>query len=198
MAIPRLFKPADYGWQADDLVDAQGRPTFKSATIEWSAPKLWNKDDDAPTGSHQKGCLYLLTREHHRASRRERIAYVGIASDLGSRFTNHPKAAAIAATRGDVYLSVGTVNFGTFRTAQSKPKPFLEQIEHLLIWALWTDCMLNEKKAYMLPGQGKNRGHAWHIRNVGHRFAGQMPIEIIHPWMLVKSGRNRARKQSAC
>ena len=68
----------------------------------------------------------------------------------------------------------------------------MEEIEHLLIWAL--DPANNTNKNYTLPGMGQRRGNAWHIKNSGYRFAGQMPREIVFPWMLVKVGRDRSKK----
>jgi hypothetical protein len=41
----------------------------------------------------------------------------------------------------------------------------------------------------------KHRANAWHLENIGFRFAGQMPREIVFPWMLVKPGRNRSQKR---
>ncbi len=69
----------------------------------------------------------------------------------------------------------------------------MEEIEHLLIWAL--DPPYNDRKNYTLPGMGKHRANAWHLENIGFRFAGQMPREIVFPWMLVKPGRNRSQKR---
>jgi hypothetical protein len=45
-----------------------------------------------------------------------------------------------------------------------------------------------------MPGFGTQGGSAWHILNTGYRFRGQMPREIIYPWMLVKPGRNRSAR----
>jgi hypothetical protein len=42
---------------------------------------------------------------------------------------------------------------------------------------------------------GANGGDAWHVINTGYQFSGQMPKEIVYPWMLVKPGRNRIRKK---
>ena len=50
----------------------------------------------------------------------------------------------------------------------------LEEIEHLLIWAV-DEHLENERKMFTLPGMGSNGGEAWHIRNTGYRFSGRMP-----------------------
>jgi hypothetical protein len=33
---------------------------------------------------------------------------------------------------------------------------------------------------------GLNRGSGWQIVNTGHSFLGQMPAEIIYPWLIIK------------
>jgi hypothetical protein len=70
----------------------------------------------------------------------------------------------------------------------------LEELEHLLIWAVPGEYLENDRKQFTLPGMGAHRGHAWHVRNTGYRFSGQMPHEIVYPWMMIRAGRDRSRK----
>jgi len=79
------------------------------------------------------------------------------------------------------------------RNKAGRTQKTLEELEHLLIWALPFD-LVNEKKQFTLPGLGKNGGTAWHIHNKGYRFNGRMPKEIVYPWMMIEHGRDRSLK----
>lgn len=192
MAAPKGFKPADLGGEPSKV---QCSPEYRLITIEWSKPRPWSRDDYAPIDRAQKkpGYLYAISWDHHRAARKETIAYVGITSALDLRFDNHPKAAALIAKKRKTFLSIGHIDFGRWTTASANTRWITEELEHILIWALWAD-LENERKMFCVPGQGTNGGGAWHIINKGHRFSGRMPREIIYPWMLVKPGRDRSLK----
>lgn len=190
MGIPTHFKIADFGGEPDEL------ELHRKVTINWSEPKRWNKDEYAPTGADhvEPGYLYAIVRNHHRAKTRDTIVYIGITNDLDRRFSNHPKAQAFADMRGPTGLSIGTVDFHGYRTAQNKEnRKAIEGLEHLLIWALWP-TLFNDKKQYSLPRFKAPLAQAWHVENVGYRFAGRMPREIVFPWMIVKPGRDRSVK----
>lgn len=195
MTRPKHFKPADLGGEVSDVQDAAGRSLFHCAEITWSEPKLWPANQPAPvTGVESTtGHLYVLVREHHRAKNTHNIVYVGITENLKTRFFNHPKANEIVRMRGQTLLSLGTVDYGGYRTPRRTARPALEEIEHILIWTLW-HTLQNEKKMYTLPGMGSSAGRAWHITNKGYRFAGRMPLEIVFPWMLIRHGRDRTAK----
>jgi hypothetical protein len=191
MGAPKQFKCADWG-DIDEIENAQGNPIFKEVAIHWSKPKIWHAGETAPIAEDEaSNCLYCLVRDHHRASSKTRIVYVGITKDGKRRFVNHHVAKELTKKRGQTSLSIGTVDFGSYWRSQGT-RLALEQLEHLLIWALWPE--LNDRKSYTLPGMGKNPTKPWHIRNLGYRFSGVMPRELVYPWMLVKPGRDRSAK----
>lgn len=150
-------------------------------------------DSSATIASAQRrpGYLYAISWDHHLAARRETIAYVGITDVLDTRFNNHPTADELRRRKRKTFLSIGHVDFGRLRNASKATRLVTEQLEHILIWALWHD-LVNDRKTICLPGFGVNGGGAWHITNTGHRFSGRMPREIIYPWMLIKPGRDRS------
>lgn len=181
---------------ADDpqaLCNAAGHPLYKFGQLDWTKPAEWRTGEPVPVGQMKGATLYIISREHGRATRRHMIEYVGLASDVRTRFYNHPTAAALRDKPGQTYLSFASVDFVRGRDRIASQKRAMEEIEHLLIWAL--NPPYNDRKNYTLPGMGKNGANAWHIENVGFRFAGQMPKEIIFPWMLIRSGSNRSLKK---
>lgn len=192
MAIPRGSKPADLGGEPIELWCT---PAFQEITITWSKPKPWLRGECAPVDGAEKkpGYLYAISWDHHRAARHETIAYIGITTDLTARFENHPKANELLARRRRTFLSIGNIDFGRLTNPSARTRRVTEELEHLLIWALWLD-LTNDRKMLCIPGYGKHRGSAWHITNIGHRFSGRMPREIIYPWMLIKPGRDRSWK----
>ncbi len=193
MAIPRQFKCADWGGEISEIKTSQDHPVFKEVEVTWSKPRVWLADESAPIGadSNVTNCLYCLVRDHHRASAKTKIAYVGITKDAKKRFVNHKVAKKLTSMRGQTSLSIGTVNFGSY-WREGGTRLALEQLEHLLIWAIWPES--NDRKAYTLPGMGAHPTKPWHVRNLGYRFAGTMPRELVYPWMLVKPGRDRSVK----
>lgn len=195
MAAPLYFKPADYGYDVEELSNHSGR-MFKAVTVEWSHPRNWNEGERAPIDEEylEPGYLYAITRNHHRAKTRDTIVYIGITNNLHTRFQNHPKAQEFADMRGPTGLSIGKVNFGSYRTAKtSGNRAAIEGLEHILIWALWP-TLNNSAKQMSLPKFKASVAQAWHITNSGYRFSGRMPREIVYPWMLIKPGRDRSLK----
>ncbi len=194
MTTPYGFKIADFGGEVEAISNRLGRPLFKSVTISWTAPQIWLREEAAPTylAEDAPGHLYALVRDHHRAKTRENIVYIGLTNDLSHRFANHPKAEQLRSMRGTTSLSIGNLNFHGYRTAIQKSKPVIEELEHLLIWAL--NPAYNDRKMYSVPGVGARPSRAWHIICDGHRFAGRMPREIVYPWMLIRPGRDRSKK----
>jgi hypothetical protein len=192
MAAPKGFKPADLGGEPDEF---DCKPQYQAASITWSKPKPWLRDEDAPiSGAERKpGYLYAISWDHHRAARRETIAYIGITKNLERRFLNHPAAEDLLARKRKTFLSIGHVDFGRFTNPSERTKRITEELEHILIWALWED-LINDRKTICIPGFGRGGGRAWHVTNGGHRFSGRMPREIIFPWMLIKPGRDRSYK----
>ncbi|MCY1290451.1 hypothetical protein D9M68_186530 [compost metagenome] len=195
MAAPLYFKPADYGYDVEELSNHRGR-MFKAVTVDWSTPRNWNEGERAPVGEEylEPGYLYAITRNHHRAKTRDTIVYIGITNNLNARFQNHPKAQLFADMRGPTGLSIGKVDFGSYRTAKtSGNRAAIEGLEHILIWALWP-TLFNDSKQMSLPKFKASVAQAWHITNSGYRFSGRMPREIVYPWMLIKPGRDRSQK----
>ncbi|KIC56988.1 hypothetical protein RM53_10345 [Brevundimonas nasdae] len=193
MAAPRHFKVADFSDEPEDTGH------FCVATIDWSEPKPWDDDSHAPLGAAERDdALYVLVRDHWRASRKNSIVYVGMTTNLPSRFREHHCADRLRKMRGSTLLSIGNVRYSGRhgRWAAQNAGKALKQIEHILIWALPTP-LENDKNQYSIPLlAGKNIADAkpWLIRREGHRFHGRMPREIVYPWMIVKPGRDRSLK----
>ncbi|WP_299640264.1 hypothetical protein [Devosia sp.] len=183
---------ADFGGQPSEISNRSDGPLFQTVELNWSKPKLWEKGFGAPV-DHDEPCLYLLQRDHPSSTRSMRIVYVGLTVSPKTRFLNHPTANRIVGMRGSTFLSYAVVRF-TGRNRETREKYTLEQVEHLLIWALWNE-LENEKKMFTLPGMGVNGGTAWQILNSGYRFQGQMPKEIVYPWMVIKPGRDRSARR---
>lgn len=192
MPAPKGFKPADLGGEPGEV---PCKPEYRAITITWSKPKAWLREEDAPiSGAEQKpGYLYAISWDHHRAARKETIAYIGITKNLQRRFLNHPAAEELLARKRKTFLSIGHVDFGRYTTPSQRTRRTTEELEHILIWALWQD-LINDRNTVCIPGFGSVGGGAWHVVNQGHRFSGRMPREIIYPWMLVKPGRDRSYK----
>jgi len=193
MAIPRQFKCADWGGEIREIKTSQDHPVFKEVEVTWSKPRIWVAGETAPIDpdSDLTNCLYCLVRDHHRANAKTRIAYVGITQDASKRFVNHHVAKRLTSMRGQTSLTIGTVNFGSY-WRKGGTRLALEQLEHLLIWALWPEE--NDRKSSTLPGMGAHSTKPWHVKNLGFRFAGTMPRELVYPWMLIKPGRDRSAK----
>ena len=190
----RPYKIADWGVSAVNEVQNQSEaPLFKTATLNWSRPTRWSKEERLPSFDEDGPFVYALVRNHHRSASKDHIEYIGLTTSPASRFGNHRTAKSIVNRRGEVGFSFAPVAM-TGRNREARTKKALEEIEHLLIWAVWHD-LHNERKTATLPGMGtKQPGSAWHITNTGYRFAGRMPREIVYPWMLIKPGRDRSRK----
>jgi hypothetical protein len=127
------------------------------------------------------------------AQRRETIAYIGITDRLERRFRNHPTAEQLISRKRRTFLSIGHIDFGRFTKPSARTKQMTEELEHILLWALWPD-LENINKLGCLPGWGENGTQPWHIKNTGHRFSGRMPREIVFPWLLIRPGRDRSVK----
>ena len=173
----REYNAADVGLAPGDISN------FRRVELNWSEPLEWHKDALNPC-AYDGPCLYILQREHGRARERMRIVYVGLTKNPQRRFQNHPKAKEILERRGKTFFSYAPINL-TGRNKDARTARALEEIEHLLIWALWPG-LENERKMFVAPGMGLNRGSGWQIVNTGHSFLGQMPAEIIYPWLIIK------------
>lgn len=68
-----------------------------------------------------------------------------------------------------------------------------EELEHILIWVLWDD-LWNDRKTFVVPGQGGNGGRAWDINNTGFVFSGRMPKRIVFPWAAIVPRRNNTAR----
>jgi hypothetical protein len=187
----KQFKCADWG-DIDQIENAQGDKIFKKVVTHWSKPKILHDGEKPPIAEDEaSNCIYCLVRDHHRANTKARIVYIGITKDANRRFVRHHVAEELTKKRGQTSLSIGTVDFESY-WRKKNTQLALNQLEHLLIWALWPE--LNDRKSCTLPGMGKNTTQPWHIWNMGFRFFGVMPRELVYPWMLVKPGRDRSAK----
>lgn len=193
MAAPSQFKAADFGGEPEDVCNAAGNRLYKEVVLNWCTPRPWNEFKVSPVNGEDTACLYALVRNHHKSQSKDHIAYIGLTTNPQDRFLNHPKAQSIVERQGSVGLSLAPINITSGRNRVHRIKTALEEIEHLLIWAVWHE-LENDKKMFTLPGMGTNGGNAWHITNEGYRFSGRMPREILYPWMLVKPGRDRTSK----
>lgn len=188
------FKLAQWAGHPAYLENAAGNPLFKEVQLDWKTPTAWAKDQRVPTYDDAEAFIYVLLRDHGRSKRRDQIVYVGLTASPHTRFGDHKKAKQIVAQHGRVRFTYAPVDFIQGRNRIERRKAALEELEHLIIWSVPDTYLRNEKKMYTLPGLGSNGGNAWHVRNTGYRFSGQMPREIVYPWMMVAPGRDRSLK----
>jgi hypothetical protein len=185
MASPVDFEMADFGGEVASVVNARDNPLYKEMLLNWSAPILWVKGSRSPEKKIEEPCVYALVRHHGLMQGGPRIEYVGLTRQPKGRFANHQTGRKIVARNGEVHLTYAPVPIKG-RNRIENQKRALEEIEHLLIWAVWEDWMWNERKLFTLPGMGTKRGNAWHITNEGFPYAGLMPSEIAYPWMITR------------
>ncbi|TBF26479.1 hypothetical protein ELG88_29410 (plasmid) [Rhizobium leguminosarum] len=184
------YNIADYGYDTvEEVTNSVGKSLFKRVVLEWSKPQAINANK--PFFEDNRPLLYIILRNHHSMKQKDRIRYIGLSANPKNRFQNHPKATELADMRGETSLSYAFLDQGKSSSRIESIKSALEEIEHIMIWSLWFE-LLNDKKMYTLPGMGKNSGTAWHIINSGYRFRGQMPREIVYPWILKRHGRDRS------
>lgn len=195
MPIPRT-KPVDWADAVEDICNASDYPLFKRVDLFWQKPTLWKKGQAKPTFETDEPFLYALIRNHGNSSTRDHIEYVGLTKAPQTRFGNHTTAKGIVGERGSVMFTYAKLDAIKGRNRLKRVHTALEEIEHLLIWAIGSE-LRNEKKQFSLPGMGANGGNAWHIVNNGYHFAGRMPKEIIYPWMLVRNGRDTTSKMTS-
>lgn len=186
-------KPAYWADHVSELENSAGNPLYKYAELVWTRPKRWHRSDQLPTFNTDEPFLYALIRNHGKFADKDRIEYIGLTTNPVSRFENHPTARQIVNQHGQVSFSYAPIRITKGRNRVERIKRALEEIEHLLIWAI-PDDLWNNKKVVTLPGMGLHGGNAWHICNKGYRFSGRMPREIVYPWMLIVPGRNRTVK----
>lgn len=187
----RGMKPADWGDTPSEIQNRSGNPLFNVVELNWQRPTAWPKSQSKPTFETDEPFLYILTYDHGSSPVRDRIEYIGLTSSPRTRFGNHQTARKIVAKHGRVEFSYAPIDFVKGRNREARTKTTMDEIEHLLIWAA-PDYLWNDRKQFTMPGMGQNGGRAWHILNKGHRFRGQLPNEIIYPWMLLRCGRNLA------
>lgn len=187
------LKPAYWADEVAHVQNAAGNPLFKQVELNWSKPTLWTSDMSLPKFDCSDPFLYALVRNHGNSQTKDHIVYIGLTTAPVSRFGNHTTAKGIVARKGQVGFSYAPIDFVSGKNKIERLSYALEQLEHLLIWAV-DEHLENEKKMFTLPGMGANGGEAWHITNTGYRFSGRMPREIVYPWMLVKNGRNSYEK----
>lgn len=192
MTIRRL-KQADWADDVSEIQNSAGNPLFKTVELEWSRPKIWSKDMRVPDFDTEEPFLYALVRNHGNSKTKDHIEYIGLTKSPSTRFGNHKTAKAIVNKRGSVGFSYAPIDFIKGKNKIDRVSRALEELEHLLIWAV-DDELENQKKMFTLPGLGINGGNAWHILNKGYRFSGRMPMEIVFPWMLVRPGRDLTLK----
>lgn len=183
------LKLVEYDVDVSEYVNSVGKPLYKPVTVDWSEPIALTKDgkivfnkDDVPSA----GCLYAVVRNDRRNTQSDRILYIGLTQNLVDRFNNHWTVDQIRAEQGKTGLSIGSIDFGAYRTASgSGNKRAVEELEHIYIWTVWQN-LWNERKQASLPGMGKYPGRAWDISNVGFRFSGRMPKRIVYPCITIQ------------
>ena len=186
-------RPADWADEPGHIQNSVGNPMFNRIELTWTEPTQWRREERAPDFDKAEPFLYALIRDHGNAADRDRIEYIGLTTNPKARFGNHTRARKIVDKPGTVHFSYAPIDWIRGRNRVKRIKYALEQIEHLLIWAV-SDNLWNDKKQFTLPGMGVNGGSAWHILNKGYRFRGRMPREIIYPWMLIVPGRDRTAR----
>jgi hypothetical protein len=185
MTTPALFKIADFGSEASSIVNAQGNPLYKEVVLKWSPPILWRKGEKCPENKVEEPCVYALIRHSGHMSAGPRIEYIGLTRRPLARFANHKTGREIVKQHGQVHLTYAPVPIKGKNHVENQ-KRALEEIEHLLIWAVWEEWMWNQRKLFTLPGMGTRRGNAWHIVNSDFPLTDRMPKEIVYPWMIVR------------
>jgi predicted GIY-YIG superfamily endonuclease len=187
------FTGADWGDEPASVCTRTGSGLFNPVELNWSLPRRWQKGDTKPSFDTDEPFLYILLRDHGNSRTKDQIVYVGLTKAPSTRFGNHETAKAIVAKRGTVRFTYAPVDLRG-RNRLERVGRALEELEHLLIWAVPGEHLVNERKQFTLPGMGSRGGNAWHVQNTGYRFSGQMPREIVFPWMMVRPGRNRSLK----
>lgn len=191
------LRALDLGFDTADVMNNAGRPLFKPISVSWSTPTRLTKDGDIVLDDCdylEAGYLYAIVRNHGNAAKADTIRYIGITNNLETRFRNHPKMTELRSKGGETSLSIGTIDFGGYRTARGTGnRRAIEELEHIFIWTLWHD-LLNDKKQLTAPGMGKHRGRAWDITMKGYQFSGQMPKRIIYPWIVTEPRRDKSSK----
>lgn len=193
MVAIRGMKAANWADEPSQVENAAGFPLFHKVELVWKRPTLWPKAQRLPKFNSSEPFIYALIRDHGKAVDRDRIEYIGLTTSPATRFGNHKTARRIVNKRGRVMFSYAPITFVRGRNRIRRLQLAIEEIEHLLIWAI-PDHLENDKKQFTLPGMGINGGEAWHIINRGYRFRGRMPAEIVFPWMLLRPGRNRTAR----
>ena len=187
------FKLVDQGGDPATICNSQNKQLYKPVTVDWAKPVPLMKIGKIafPDEFLEPGYLYAIVRNHGNAQTNDKIVYIGITNNLKRRFDNHPTVDKIRAARGQTGLSIGTVDFGSYRTAKrTGNRRAIEELEHIFIWTLWGKDFWNEKKMFTLPGMGKNGGRPWDITNRGYPFSRQMPGRIVYPWIVIDPGRS--------
>lgn len=190
------LKAIDWGYDVESIQNSSGYPLFKRVELNWTRPVLWPKEQSKPDFDGEDPFLYALIKNHGNSKTRDRIVYVGLTKSPKTRFGNHKTAKAIVSQNGTVKFSYAKIDFIKGRDRIARIGLAMEEIEHLLIWAMGDDLQ-NERKQYTLPGLGTNGGNAWHIQNTGYRFSGRLPVDIVYPWMAIRPGRNKSAKTKA-
>ena len=189
------YKPADWGTSPSLIENTGGSRLFKAVDLSWSKPEILPKSGEVSKFSRDDSILYAVIRDHGKQQQTDNIRYIGLTMKPKTRFVVHAPIQKLAALKGTTRFSFAVVETKG-KNKEPRTKAALEAIEHILMWALWSDGheLDNEKKQNMLPGLGTNGSSAWQIRNSGYRFSGRMPREIVYPWMLLKAGRNRSSR----
>lgn len=182
MSKIKKYSPAYFGDSIDEVQNASGHGLYKKAHLRWSEPE--SIKEKPPIFERNEPVLYAVMRDHPLKKSRNEIVYIGLSISQKTRFYNHPKVKELRELRGTTTLSFAALEHIRLSSRIESQARALEEIEHLLIWALW-QSLQNERKLFTLPGMGTGRGNAWHVINEGYDFGGRMPTEIVYPWMLI-------------
>ena len=191
------LKLADFGEDETLWTNGSGKPLFRPVEICWRDPVRIDREGNIglenESDVYAHGYLYALVRNHGNQAEKDKIVYIGITNDLEKRFRNHWKANDIRSKAGETSISVGVITTPGSRPNGTELKKLREELEHILIWVLWKD-LWNDRKVFVVPGQGRNGGRAWDIKNTGFPFSGRMPSRIVFPWAAIVPRRNNTAR----
>ena len=128
------MKLADWG-DPSDIQNAAGNKLFKKVELNWSKPSLWCDDEAKPSFDTSEPFLYTLLRNHWKSNKKNNIVYVGLTKSPQTKFGNHRTAREIRDRRGETLFSYAPIIMKG-RNKAGRTQKTLEELEHLLIWAL--------------------------------------------------------------
>lgn len=176
-----VLRVLDLGDDPEEVGGYNGRKYYRLATITWSPPREWRKDErcfDVPNGWAGHGGVYAFIR-NHKKQKQKQIAYVGKAISFQKRLINTHDHFDIIERPGETLVSCGRIAFERIRSHVG----YYLEIEELIKFSVlpWIE---NVQGLESLPGFRKTQARAmvpWVITNEGYRFGRMMPKRIVYP-----------------